>query len=226
MPPPRRRLADRLRTHGAPFALPPLLDAFAERWAGLPPRVRTIVLLAAALAALAVAGRGAATSPWGPPVQVVVATTDLPAGRVLTVDDLVEADWPRALVPPAASDRLEELVGRSLGAPVVAGSPVSSTHVAEGGLAAGLPPGHAAVALPAPEGVTLRSGQHIDLLAGDGDRGGVRLASTATVVAADETTVWVGVRREDAAAVAGALAWGEVTVALLPEGPGGPSDRQ
>jgi hypothetical protein len=97
-------MQDRLRTvlAGAPPTLPPLLDRAAETWAGWPPRARLAASVVGALLLLAIAGAGAGRSPWGPSVEVLVATRDLPAGHELTAADVAARAWPRTLRPAGA----------------------------------------------------------------------------------------------------------------------------
>lgn len=202
--------------HGPPLVLPAPLDRLCERWAYCPPRLRLAVLLAAVLAVLTVAGRGAARSPWGPPSMVLVARADLPAGHVLQSADLAATRWPERLVPPGSPSEVTSVTGLPLAIGLPAGSRLTSAHLAKGGVAAGLPGDQVAVPVKLAEGVTLASGQHVDLLAADPDGRGVPLASDASVLAVEGEHVWFAVRRDQAPAVTGAAARGELGVALLP----------
>lgn len=203
---------------GPPPALPPLLDRLAERWAGAGPRVRLLLGALLAAAVLAVAGRGAATSPWGPEAPVLVAARDLPAGRALAPGDLEEATWPQRLVPRGAPTSAAAVGGRTLAVGLPAGTPLAPSHLAVDGVAADLPADRVAYPLPLTDGTVLAAGQHVDLVAGDGSGGGLRLAAGARVLAVDATTAWVAVRRSEAPAVAGAVAWGQVVAVVLPVG--------
>ncbi|MFN2557808.1 MAG: SAF domain-containing protein [Nitriliruptorales bacterium] len=202
--------------HGPPPALPAALDRLCERWAYAPPRVRLVILLAALLIVLAVAGRGAARSPWGPPTGVLVARSDLPAGHVLQGADLAVATWPSRLVPAGSPSEASEITGTHLAMGLPAGSLLTSTHLAAAGLAAGLPAGHVAVSVKLSDGVTVGSGQQVDLMTLDRGGGAIRLASDARILSAEAGRVWIAVRRDEAPAAAAAAAQGEVGVALLP----------
>ncbi|MDP9023607.1 MAG: hypothetical protein M3N57_13100, partial [Actinomycetota bacterium] len=98
-----------------------------------------------------------------------------------------------------------------------AGNLLTAAHLAAGGLAATLPPGRVAVPVALP-GVAVTAAQRVDVLTATPDGGGVRLATSARVLSVDGDTVWVEVEREEAAAVAGAGAFGQLTVAVLPAG--------
>lgn len=200
---------------GRPPTLPRHVDRAAERWASLPPRARLALGLVAALAVLLLAGAGAARSPWGPPVETLVATRDLPAGHRLGPGDLERATWPAELAPapPGETD------GRTLSTGLPAGMPLTGGHVGTGGIAARLHEGEAAFPLPLEEGVALAPGQLVDLVAGDAGGGGTRLAAAARVLEVDGNSAWIAVRREDAPGLAGAAAWGRVVAVPLPPPP-------
>ncbi|MDP8927291.1 MAG: SAF domain-containing protein [Actinomycetota bacterium] len=202
--------------NGPPPVLPAPLDRLCERWACCPPRLRLAVLLAAVLTVFTIAGRGAARSPWGPPAAVLVARADLPAGHVLESADLVAARWPARLVPAGSPSEAPNVTGTPLAIGLPEGSLLTSAHLARGGLAAELAADHVAVPVKVPEGVTLTSAQHVDLVALDADGRGVPLASDASVLAIEGVYVWVAVKRHEAPAVAATAAQGEVGVALLP----------
>lgn len=213
-PPSNARVARLLQ--GPSPVLPAALDRLCERWACCPPRLRLAFAVAAGLALLAIAGWGAARTPWGAPSVVLVARADLPAGHVLQSPDLAVTRWPSRLVPPGSPREASSVMGTPLAIGLPAGSLLTSAHVVVGGVAAGLPADHVAVPVKVPEGVTLASGQHVDLMTHDRAGGGVLLASDASVVAVEGEQVWVVVRRREAPAVAAAAAQGEVGVALLP----------
>lgn len=197
---------------GRPPALPDHLDRLAERWASLPPRARLAVGVVAVVATLLLAGTGAARSPWGPPVDTLVATRDLPAGHHLAPGDLEPARWPSELAPPAVAGT----VGRTLTVGLPAGMPVTPGHLGDGGLAAQLREGEAAFPLTLDEHVTLEVGQLVDLVAGDAGGGGLRLAEAARVLTVDGRSAWLAVDRDDAPGLAGASAWGRIVAVPLP----------
>jgi Flp pilus assembly protein CpaB len=218
---PRHRLLQRLLA-GPPPVLPPALDRVAEVWAAAGTRARMILVGVAIFGLAALAGRGAATSPWGGEVGVLVAAADLPAGHRLEPGDLSVAAWPGRLVPPDAPTDPAAVAGRPLSVGLPSGGLVTAAHLAPGGVASGLPVGSVAFPLPLPDGVGLAPGQRLDLVAGDGAGGGSRLASGARVLSVDGAIAWLAVARDEAPALAGAGGWGEVTVAILPPGPTAP----
>lgn len=211
---------DRIRAllDGGPPTLPSTLDAVAERWAALRPRVRFAAASAAAVVILLVAGAGAARSPWGPPVDVLVAARDLPAGHVLSAEDLRRIPWPAELAPA----RTVSPEGRTLTVGLLAGAPLGDAHLGDGGLASLLAQDEAAFPLPVEDLAELRAGQRVDLVAGDPGGAGLRLATEARVLTTAGDIAWVAVQRDEAPALAGATAWGRVVAVPLPtSGQGG-----
>lgn len=202
-----RRLLD-----GPPPSLPSLVDAASERWWRLPPRARVAAVLAAGLLLLAAGAGHVASSPWGPPVTVVVATRDLAIGEELTTADVRRTGWPADLVPAGA---LSDPAGTVV-APVPAGSVVTDRHVARDGLARALPDGMVAVPLPAELLPEVPAGARLDLVGATLDGRGVTLAHRALVLAAGGPQVWVAVDHAAAADVAAAGATGQLTLVVLP----------
>lgn len=211
---PRRILTDLLA--GPPPALPRALDRISEGWAAARPRTRLVVGALLALVTLAVAGHGAVRTPWGPPATVLLAATDLPAGRVLDADVLVASRWPSDLVPADALGSPDAAAGQVLATGVVAGLPLTARHLAHPGAAGDLPAGTVAFPLPRVDGPPVGAGQRLDLLGVQPDGSGVRLAAGATVLGIEGEIVWVAVRREDAAALAAAAAASHLTAVVLP----------
>ena len=157
---------------------------------------------------------------WGDVVDVPVAATELSPGEVVDASDVVMQRWPEALLPPGAVD--EAPVGRVVVSPVLAGEPFVRARIAPEGLspvAALLPPGTLAVAVPAPA-LALEVGDRVDVLAtfdpsltGDEDPS-FAVAEAAVVVAVSDDSVTVAVTEAEAPLVAFALAQGIVTLAL------------
>jgi hypothetical protein len=197
----------------APPVLPPALDRASERWWRTPPRVRASVLLAALALLLAAGTVRLASSPWGPPVAVLVATRDVPLGASLGPDAVRATEWPARLVPPGA---LDEVAGSVAIAPVTEGSVLTDRLVGEGGLGAALPEGTAAVAVPGELVPVLSPGARLDLVGAELDGRGVALATAATVLTDDGEHVWLAVDHHQAPAVAAAAAAGTITVVVLP----------
>jgi Flp pilus assembly protein CpaB len=161
---------------------------------------------------------------WGTTAVVVVATRDIAAGEPLDGDDVDLAERPLALVPEAA---LEELpIGQVAADAIAAGEVVVAARLAPmglTGLAATLPAGSRAVAIPVEVGMAppLSVGDRVDVLvalapdaAGNGPPGFV-VAAEALVVAVDEGAVTVAVRAPIAPRIAVALGTGAVTLALV-----------
>ena len=209
-PRPRSRLLD-----APPLALPRALDRVAERWAGAPPRLRLALGVLGAVAVLAIAGRGAARSPWGPTVPVVLAATDLAPGDVVAAEHVRPAAWPRALLPPSSVADARDVVGQVLAVGAPPGTPLTTRHIAPDGLAAELDDDRVAFPVPQQPGVELAPGQQVDVLAGAQLRGRV-VASAATVLAVVDEVVWLAIDRADAPAVANAVGSGTLTLVLLP----------
>ncbi len=102
--------------------------------------------LVAALVALAAwAALGAVRPP--PPVTtaVVAASRDLPAGQRLTPDDLTVVALPPDTVPPAATGRAEDLLGRRTAHPVADGVVLVPGDLVENGAWAAAGPGELVV---------------------------------------------------------------------------------
>jgi len=195
---------------GPPFALARWLDIASERWWRLRPRVRAAVAVAGLLAVVTAATARVVTDPYGAPTTVLVATRDLPAGHELGDSDIRRRTWPAGLVPPGATLRRE---GR-LALPVVTGSVLTDGHLDALGLARGLDPADAAVAVPRDLLPELDVGDRVDVLGAGADGGGIVVAVGAVVVATDPTTVWLATSREAAPAVVAAVQRGPIGVAL------------
>lgn len=112
-------------------------------------RRRTLIILIAALvvggitAYLAISYLGGQEEQEGAvqeeAVQVVVAARAMPAGHVLTTEDVRLVGWPADAVPPEYANSESDVVGRGLLAPISQNEPLLSTKLArmEGG--GGLP---------------------------------------------------------------------------------------
>jgi Flp pilus assembly protein CpaB len=151
-------------------------------------------LLAAVLTAVAVAtGIHAASATPPAEVAVTVAARDLPAGTVLTSDDLRTVGFAPRSVP---GDLAQAPAGRTLAAPLRAGEAVTDVRLVGPALTEGYP-GLSAVPVRLPDaGMVdlLRVGDRIDLVSADPQGGG------ASVVASDVPVLAV----PDGSAAAGA----------------------
>lgn len=139
--------------------------------------------LAAASAAIAVLLVATALRPSGPPAsQIVVASTDLPAGSTLTPEDLTLQEIPSDYVAPGAVGTLDSAVGRTIASAITAGETVTvSRLVTIEGRADGLLT--VPVRLVDPEVADLlQPGSRIDLVQSFGDSPGRVVAEDVQVV--------------------------------------------
>lgn len=140
-------------------------------------------LLAATLVALAVgAGLRAVAAPPPATVEVSVAAADLPAGTVLSAEDLQPLSLPPDAYPASAE---ASPVGRTLAAPLRRGEPVTDVRLVGPDLTEGLDVVALPVRLPDAGAVgLLRVGDRLDLLGADPRGGGATtLAAGARVLA-------------------------------------------
>lgn len=159
----------------------------------------------------------AARDGWGATERVAVAAEPFDVGqRVATVVEWV--DYPKAVVPAGAIREIEnDAVARVA---VGEGEMIVRTDVVPDGqsLAASLPVGTAAVAVPRGAGwPDLAVGDHVDLLApaASGDPITRRVARSAVVVGVDERLVTVAVANGEIAEVAWAITRSEIVAALV-----------
>lgn len=174
-------------------------------------RRRGLAALAAGIAVfLAISG---ATAPPPRTTPVWTAARDLPAGRVLTADDLRQVGFAPASVPAHALDSPGAVLGRTLAAPVGRGEPLEPPDVVRPGMTRGYP-GRVGVPVritdPAVASL-LRVGDRVSLVAADpADPGsGDRTLATDVVV--------VAVPAPDQAVSASGLPGRLVVVAVAPE---------
>ncbi len=160
---------------------------------------RRRLLAACCLGVAAAATVQAVAAPPPPTVVVLAAARDLPAGRALTDDDLVDLALPADAVPDGVTG---QAVGETLAAPVRGGEPITDVRLVGEGLAAAHPDlTTLPVRLPdADQAALLAPGDRIDLIATDPQAGGSRVvASDAVVLAVPEVS-----GQESAAAATGA----------------------
>lgn len=152
---------------------------------------------------------------------VLVATRPVPAGTALTATDAEVRRIPAAFVPPGALSALP--AGRRVMVPLFPGEAVLDAHLSPagvGGIAARLPPGTRAVAIPADEATPpLRAGDTVDVIAVFATDAATEpafpVARAARVVAVDADTVTVAVTPAEANRVAFALTAGRVVLAAV-----------
>ncbi len=152
--------------------------------------------------------------------DVRVTTRSIAAGQRLTVGDVAVRRLPAALLPeaPVAASP----AGHTTLVPLASGEVVLEAKLAPWGVegvAALLPPGRRALAVPVTNGgLALRRGNQVDVLAtfetAEGDTEPTfAVASSAQVLEVGEESVTVAVTPEEAARVALALSRGTVTLA-------------
>ncbi len=142
---------------------------------------------------------------------MLVASADLPAGRILTPSDLRPQPFLPASVPPGAlsatSDGLEpgDPSGRRLALPVPAGLPVTEDVLVEGGMGAAYGPGLVAAPVRLADAETTRlvqPGDLVSVLAARADRRSGRVSIEEVAV---EAPVLLVPRRPRAQGTVGAL---------------------
>jgi len=180
-------------------------------------------ILVAALSLAVVTSIGAARADLdrrarraGPTIRVAVAVGDHRAGDRLGRDDVAVVEVPRSVV---AADALRRApVGRRITADVGDREVLVRRRLVGGdgsSLAAKVPAGRRAVAVPLPPGgLALRPADRVDLLASGADGRAVRLAEDATVLDANQTSVTVAVVAGEAGPVVDATLAGTVAVVL------------
>ena len=192
------------------------------------PRLRRVLVLGLAalcgLAVMRVVQRAeAAEAAWGESMPVLVATDDLRPGDHLDGGNTRLDHQPAPLVPHGALTKVPD-DGR-LAEPVYAGEVIRAERLAPpsvSALAARLPPGTRAMAVPVEPGSvpSLEVGDRVDVLvalapeaAGDGPPG-FTLAPAVLVVDVDDAAVTIAVPQDAAPRLAVAFGAGAVTLAL------------
>lgn len=189
------------------------------------------VLLASGLAAGAVAaGLTAVAPPPEPRVEVLTAARDLPAGAVLTPEDLVVASVPGALLPAGALSGPAGAVGRLVAGPVRRGETMTDVRLLGAGL---LPAGGEASEVAVPVRVAepaaaalVEAGDRIDVLAAAPEGGptaavvasGVRVLSVPALGddPGEGSLLVVAAGRPAAARLAAAAVSGLLSLVVLP----------
>lgn len=144
-------------------AWPRPIDALVEWWARLPPRLRlaAVVALIVAAAVTTQLRVQAAESRWGDaPVEVLVATEDLPLGAT-AADGLRRARLPPRSLPAQALAEVDD--DAVLTAPLPDGAVLTELHVDDRGPGAGLDPSLRVVPVPVQEGWGVEAGGWVDV---------------------------------------------------------------
>ena len=173
------------------------------------PLTRLLVALGLGLATfLVVRPALAPTGAAGSLVEVPVVARPVAAGVALVAADVQMARLPAGALPDA--EPAPAPVGRTARVDLVPGEVVLAARLGPRGLAALLPAGARALAVPRAAGTPpLEPGQRADLLAG-----GLVVVAAAAVLAVDDSGTTVAVPEPSAPAVAEAIAAGAVTLSL------------
>lgn len=220
-PPSNQRLLD-----GPHMALPRPVDGFAERVARLRPRARALLLALVTVAVVAGVHLriAAAESRWGgPPVTALVATRDLPVGRV--PEGLQRRGLPPDAVPPRAVTSAP--AGATLALALPEGSVLTAAHLDPRGPAAGLEPGMRAVPFPVEDSWAVSEAGWVDVwVLGAGRRPATLVARSSPVLEVRDdgvaVTALVGLGTRQVAAATSGLALGRVLLAHAPPPAGRP----
>ena len=120
----------------------------------------------------------------GEVVSLVVATTELDEGQVVSAGDVTRRDWVSDLVPEGAVTDLDEVVGKKVTVAVASGAPVTQLNFRETGASVDVPSGMIAVSIPMAEKLGVGDG------VATGDRlVAYRVADGAATVLAQEVVV-------------------------------------
>lgn len=84
----------------------------------------------------------------GEVVELVVATTELEEGQVVSAGDVARRDWVSDLVPEGAITNLDDAVGKKVMVAIASGSPLTQLNFRETSTAVDVPSGTIAVSLP------------------------------------------------------------------------------
>lgn len=201
-------------------ALPRPIDALAERWARLRPRVRTLLAIAMLVVAAGVlqARLRAADARWGgAPVAVLVAASDLPVGAPAA--GLRRVDLPPAAVPPGAVDEVPETAVLAMALPV--GTVLTHAHLDPRGPGAGLDPSLRAVPVPVDDSWGVTAGGWVDVWVLGAGEAPARLVGRARPVLqvrgeGTGTTALVGLHVDEVGEATAGLALGRVLLAHAP----------
>jgi pilus assembly protein CpaB len=143
--------------------------------------IRTVLVLVVALVLAGLASYGVYRSIQNIPVReveiaqvrAVVAARAIPAGEMLTADNVKDVPWPAATPLAGGFSKVADVVGRGLITAVVENEPITEAKLAQRGAGAGLPPtipaGMRAVAVKVDEVIGVAGfvvpGVHVDVLA-------------------------------------------------------------
>lgn len=191
------------------------MDRAAEGWWRLSPRARAVLIVLITASLLTAVLLRIALSPYGPPVNVLVASRRLAAGEAPPADAITAARWPRTLLPDAAPATRADLAGARLTMEVTPGTLLTVEHLRDDSPLTDLAATAAAVPVPATLLVGTDAGRRLDVTTVAGDGSGRTLARDVRVLAVDGDVVWLEVPRDRAADVAAAALRGTLSGAVL-----------
>ncbi len=120
----------------------------------------------------------------GEVVSLVVATSQLEEGQVISAGDVSKRDWVSDLVPEGAITNLDDAVGKKVTVAVASGAPITQLNLRETGATVEVPSGTIAVSVP----LTDKLGVGEGVVAGD-RLVAYRVSDGAATVLAREATV-------------------------------------
>ncbi len=152
---------------------------------------------------------------WGADRRVLVVMSDLPAGHVLEIADVIDVNGPEAVLPEAALDVGTDVAGVALARAVSAGAVLTSLDVA--GSRTGPDESSRWMSLPIDETATppLFPGDRVDVVSADPFEGGASyVATNIAVVDLGEGAVVVEVSAAQAAELTSVLVTGVIVIVL------------
>ena len=120
----------------------------------------------------------------GEVVSLVVATSQLEEGQVISAGDVAKRDWVSDLVPEGAITNLDDAIGKKITVAAASGTPLTQLNFRETGAAVEVPSGKIAVSVPMADKLGVGEG----VVAGD-RLVAYRVADGAATVLAKEATV-------------------------------------
>lgn len=182
-----------------------------RRWQRLQ---RPVALILLTSAALMLWGRSHTDTPTEP---TVVAARDVPAGQVVSAEDVTVAAWPGSVRPSAALADPGEILGRRASAALTAGEPLTALRVVGPASLAAAGPDQVAVLLPddplAGAGM-LHPGDSVDVVGLSQDVARTLVSAASVLTVTEESGLVLAVPAAQAPAVAQAAGSGSVAAVL------------
>jgi Flp pilus assembly protein CpaB len=185
-----------------------------RRWARMQ---RPLALILLTCAALMLWGRSHSQAPTR---ATLVAARDVPAGQVLTADDVAVAQWPATVRPEAALAAPEEVIDRRTTSMLTAGEPLTATRVVGPSSLAAAGEGLVAVLLPedplAAAGL-VRPGDRVDIIGRADDLARTLVTGVAVLTVTEDSGLIVAVPGGSAPAVVQAAGARSAAAVLRPD---------